>query len=229
MLRQTILLSIVLMAILAGGALAQENTSYQQPVRLTADKPAEVTLTLEPGLWRFLVTATEAVDPTLALISPGGALLAFGDDYLADSGMVRDALIRYWVAEPGRYTLLVDSFNGVSEGDLVLRAERQPDHMPLGAQTLRIGLEAGEVARLRYTAADAGTVRVIVTAEGVGDPWVLAQHEGSGAVFDDAPDLAMGANTLQMTFEIRAPFDLLLRDFAGRRARFIVQAVPASP
>jgi|GEM_PF-5631987 hypothetical protein len=229
MLRQTVLFSLFLMMALGHSAQTQEITPLEQPVTLTADKPVEVVLTLEPGLWRFTAAATDSVDPTLALISSQGRLLAFGDDYVVDGELVRDAVIRYRVTEPGPYTLLVDSFNGVSEGRLMLSALREPDDVPLGTQPLYISLWPGEVAQVRYAPTVPGTVRVVVTADGMGDPWALVQHEAAAAVFDDMPDPAVGANTLQMAFDTPAPFDLYLRDFAGRRARFIVRVVPAPP
>lgn len=106
------------LALWALPALAQE-------VRISADQPARVPLVIAVGE-QVTVTALggEAIDTTLTLLDATGAVVAYSDDRLIDGQLVRDAQITH--DEAGMYTLVVDSFNGVSEGRVRLEVTRQP-------------------------------------------------------------------------------------------------------
>jgi len=130
-------------------------------VAVGADAPTSLTfagVTGETVLISTRADASDELDTVLRLIAPSGFQIAYNDDTLLADGTERNAQLLVTLPEDGEYTLLVDSFNGVSEGITQVTLEKLN---PFGDDVLRIVLlsnrvyasamvvkvEGGEVAR----------------------------------------------------------------------------------
>ncbi len=131
-----------------------------QEVTLSADGPVRVPLMI-PANTRLTITALGMgeVDTVLTLLDEAQHVVAYSDDRMVDGALVRDAQIIY--DRPGDYLLLVDSFNGVSEGRVQLVIEQTPL-----VPTLRVGealtltLERWRPLRLRLQLEDPTTLQL---------------------------------------------------------------------
>ncbi len=87
-------------------------------VLLAAESPT--TLTYTTGLPQYVTITTrslgepDAIDTVIRVLDPDGRQLAY-----ADNGVDRNAVIEnLWLPAAGDYTMLIDSFNGVSAGEV---------------------------------------------------------------------------------------------------------------
>lgn len=113
----------------------------QEPPDLSADEPLTVQVTAEePALLTYLgmagqhirvttqVEDSDLFDSVLELLTPAGQQLAYSDDQLREDGTLeRNAQLLVRLPEDGRYTIRVDSFNGVSTGAVTVELNVLPD------------------------------------------------------------------------------------------------------
>lgn len=147
-------LLVTLFWLMVGGyALAQE-------VTLSAEGPTRVPLTI-PETTRVTITAlgVNDVDTVLTLLDEAQRVVAYSDDRMVDGVLVRDAQIVYDRA--GEYLLLVDSFNGVSEGRVQLVIAQVPLVPTLRAgDALTLTLERWRPLRLRLLLEEPTTLQL---------------------------------------------------------------------
>ncbi len=140
MLRRWMMFSVCLL-LSSAGVIAQETAPVLQPdtpqrVTVQPEQAAALTYTLQaddaPQSVTLVARAVESAgdsdappfDPVLLLQSADGEQLAYNDDthaFLEDGTVTvsRDASLEaFMVSAPGTYTLLIDSFNGVSSGEV---------------------------------------------------------------------------------------------------------------
>ena len=236
MLKQNpIRLFITLLFVMITPILAQDD-------RLEPDVPLTVTLGDSP-VWltfegnqgdRVTITTlsvdTESpVDTTLELLSSDNQRLAYADDVLADDGTLDShaQLSAFDLPESGTYRLRVDSFNGVSEGEVEVLL--QVDDSPLviteedGITTIYATLKQGEILQIEqtFTADSEITIRV-KDRSGQLDP-VLVIKNDNGAILDMSDDhnsdtLTLNRLDAQRTFVVPDDGDYLIeiRDYLGR-------------
>lgn len=212
-------LLVTLFCLIVGGyALAQE-------VMLSADAPVRVPLTI-PENTRLTITALggDEVDTVLTLLDAAQHVVAYSDDRLVNGALVRDAQIIYDRA--GEYLLLVDSFNGVSEGRVQLVIEqaalvptlRVGDALPLPLERwrpLRLRLLLDEPTTLQLSAASIGR-RLDLLA------WVML--DGNSLLADDD----QGRFDLQAVWRLPAgEAELWIVDWLGRAGEVQVTAQAA--
>jgi len=199
-------------------------------VRITADSPTLLTYQARAGDVISVTTRAldEALDTTLELYDADGQRVAFNDDH---AGSVDAALLRVRLERDGLYTLALDSFNGVSAGDVevLLRvvdaanAQTQTD----SAQTIiTLDLLRGDVFSLALEAFDGQTVRITARdPRGLLDP-VLTLYDADGALSirnDDhtRADLALSLFDARIeSAPIRAGMRLTLHEALGRGGAF---------
>lgn len=176
---------------------------------------------------------TFVIDPVLELLAPDGRRLAYNDD-AGDAGAdaATDALIaRVVLPEAGLYTLRVNTFNGVTRGEVEVTLTRVAPVEALAQDdgditTIQVMLRAGAVYRHRF-AGRAGQVYTFTARalDGLSDP-MLALLDASGSRLAANDDHAGGDLKLNI-FDARiadfAPpsdggYTLELREFAGRAA-----------
>lgn len=184
--------------IVGGYALAQE-------VTLSADGPVRVPLTI-PENTRVTITALgfDEVDTVLTLVNDAQQVVAYSDDRMVNGELVRDAQLVH--DQPGEYVLLVDSFNGVSEGrvELVIEQALRPT-LRLG-DDLTLKLERLRPLRLRLLLEEPAAVRfTAVSADRRGD--LIAWVKLDGAIVQMADDWPR-RDEPQMLFNVDAVWNL---------------------
>lgn len=185
-----------------------------QEVTIRAEQPARVPLVIEQGE-RVTITALggDTLDTTLTLLDAAGAVVAYSDDRLVAGQLVRDAQITH--DQAGTYTLIVDSFNGVSEGRVQLVVERTPQARLLQLPDEQVlVLERHRPAQLQFVLDAPATLRVSATGTGQLDALVwLMPPEGTA--------LLAGARRGQLGAEaewrlLAGTYDLWVVDWLGR-------------
>ncbi len=206
---------------IAGAALSQEVTlSAGGPVRLSLSVPENTRVTIT-------ALGSETIDTVLTLLDDAQRVVAYSDDRIVEGALMRDAQI-VW-EEAGEYTLLVDSFNGVSEGLVRVEIVRQP-RMPI----LRVGdkrtlvLERWRPLRLRLTLDEPLTVAVSAfdLSRRLDLIMWLRTSEGDALLADDAESRfsARGAWTLRA-----GEHDLWIVDWLGRAGEVRIELRAAEP
>jgi hypothetical protein len=111
------------------------------PTPITPDEPITVTLTGEgpialvysaPEAQLITVTAqsavADAIDPVLTIADSDENVLAYNDDSSRDDLSERDAAIEALeLPDAGDYTILVDSFSGASQGEVIVTLTIVPE------------------------------------------------------------------------------------------------------
>ncbi len=197
-------------------------------ILLQTDTPTRVQIEGKVGDI-VLVTAVggEVIDTIITLINAEGEKIAYADDQVLDGDIVRDAhLIIRWT-EDTTYTVLVDSFNGVSEGEITLQLERIDTTLPLKLdERMSATLFEGSTLRLNYEAEKRETVVISVRdISSTLDP-IVRVLDGNGqvlAVGDDNTDSVSGLNTLDTQLTLDLPtagvYTLEVIDFLGRAGK----------
>lgn len=226
-------------------ATAQELLTSDEAVIVTvsADEPA--TLQFEGTVGQFVSLIAEpiagedgeAIDTTLALIAPDDTQLAYNDDtHLTNSEtgeitIQRAAAIRNLrLPLDGTYTVWVDSFNGVSEGEAEVLLTVSDD--PFAQQTEEangttiITLTLPEASIFTTTLALEANDLVTITAQdtsGTLDPFVQVRTPDGAIIVqnDDHDTLNTTLNVLDAqigAWEVPASGDYLVEvlDFMGR-------------
>lgn len=87
-------------------------------VLLAAEAPTALTYTAESPQYVTMTTRSpgepDAIDTVIRVLDPDGQQIAYADDGM-DSNAV---IVHLWLPTAGDYTLLIDSFNGVSAGEV---------------------------------------------------------------------------------------------------------------
>lgn len=199
------------------------------PVRV--DESTQVIFTLDEQQFISLEanSQTDAVDPVIWIVDASQAVRAYNDDFQGTSS----ARIENLLLMAGTYTLYVDSFNGLSEGEVTLSLHtaspndiriREEDDMTLIEGRLL------EDAVYRYTMIVTDDSPVTITARdtsGTLDPYIVVYDDNDIilAENDDHQSLDLTLNT----FDARlSDFDLTdldlitieIRDFLGRAGQF---------
>lgn len=200
---------------------------------------------------------TYTLDPVIEILSPEGERLAYNDDHrttLEHLTPTDAAIERLFLPEPATYTLRVNTFNGVTAGDVeVLLALVSPVEYEIvtdEADTLimTVSLEAAQTFQYRF-AAEAGTVYTIVARDlkGLLDPIITLREsdtentiisaEGVFASNDDF-HYRFGDAFILNVFDARiidaeipqdGDYVLELREFMGRGGAITVQMVARKP
>lgn len=191
---------------------------------LDGQGPALATFTAAPGD-RVTLTAQamDDLDTTLELLGPNGRRVAFNDDHGTDDAALAASdsrITRLTLDHAGDYVVRVDSFNGVTVGDVRLTLDVLP---PPDADTRDVLLLRGEALTIPL-ALDAGD-RLTVTLRdprGLRDP-LLRLYAPDGAlvaVNDDHASADLMLNLfdarLDVTVDAAGEYWLELREFLGR-------------
>jgi hypothetical protein len=222
----------------AWGIFAQETPIVVEEtttLTLQADTPLQVQLTGKTGdVVRVVAVGGEAIDTTLTLLN-GDDKIAYADDTLVNGEVVRDATLLVRWQDDSTYTLLIDSFNGVSEGEVTLQVERFGSELQLREnEPLVASLVEGNTLRLLYTAETAQTVLISVRdVGGTLDPLVrVYDANGQLLVLGDDNTVTDGRfNTLDTEVAVMLPVGeviLELSDFLGRAGELeiLVESAP---
>lgn len=191
------------------------------------------------------------LDPVIEILSPEGERLAYNDDHQAalETLTPTDAAVeRLFLPEPATYTLRVNTFNGVTAGEvevsLALVSPVEYEIVTDEAHTLimTVSLEAAQTFQYPFTA-EAGTVYTIVARDpkGLLDPilllrendpenTVIASNDDYRYRFGDAFILnVFDARIIDAEIPADGDYVLELREFMGRGGTITVQMVARKP
>lgn len=194
---------------------------------------------------------TYTLDPVIEILSPEGERLAYNDDHQAalETLTPTDAAVeRLFLPEPATYTLRVNTFNGVTAGEvevsLALVSPVEYEIVTDEADTLimTVSLEAAQTFQYPFTA-EAGTVYTIVARDpkGLLDPilllrendpenTVIASNDDYRYRFGDAFILnVFDARIIDAEIPADGDYVLELREFMGRGGTITVQMVARKP
>lgn len=181
----------------------------------------------------------QTLDPVLTVLDPGGRVIAYVDDtYVVEADGTRRvqvdvALGPLTLREAGPYTLRVDSFNGVSEGEVtVLLRLVDPFETSVEEETpdllhIRARLPRSEVFRYRYEVGEGE--RLTITVRDLSftlDPYlrVLDEDGAELAVNDDHGEFDLTLDVLDARLRDVAlpagPVIIEVIDFLARAGRF---------
>lgn len=211
-------------------------------VRVTADSPTLLTYTARAD---EVITVTarsldETLDTTLELYDADGRRLAFNDDHAGDlDGLAAtdSALVRVRLDRDGLYTLALDSFNGVSDGDVevLLRSVDAADaqtRTDADSTVITLALPRGGVFTVPLDAFDGQTVQITARdPRGLLDP-VLTLYDADGVVImrnDDhtRADLSLALFDARIeSVQISAGTRLTLHEALGRGGLFTLVIAP---
>jgi hypothetical protein len=191
---------------------------------LDGQDPAAATFTAAAGD-RVTLTAQaiDDLDTTLELLGPNGRRVAFNDDHGTDDAALAagdSRIARLTLDHAGEYVVRVDSFNGVTAGDVRLALDVLP---PPDAGARDVLLLRGEALTIPL-ALDAGD-RLTVTLRdrrGLRDPLVrLYAPDGTlSAANDDHASADLTLNLfdarLAVTIGAAGEYRLELREYLGR-------------
>ncbi len=216
----------------------------QNPAIMTYSSPGNETITLKA---RALSGESDTVpDTVVELLSPDGTRLAYNDDLAVsvEGLQATDSQIaRVFLAQPGAYTLRVNSFNGVTEGEVeitltVVDGVGFVEEITDGVRVLRVNLGHDQRFVHTFEALEGETLHITARdPRGVLDPIIMiydAAGERIAANDDTDTPFALVGLTLN-TFDaqipvFRAPSDgsitLELREFLGRAGRIELRIAP---
>lgn len=205
-------------------------------VRLTTAMPVELTYT-SPGDEIITITAAatdpESLDVTLELRDSDDERVAFNDrhDGLDGLAFTDAALDRLYIEAAGTYTLVVDSFNGVTEGDVTVTLTTQNPVVALDwdgdSVTATVDLLPDRARSLTFDGTAGDTVTIIVRdPSALLDPRITL-HDPDGAVIaanDDRPINSPMALTLNVfdsylgvvELPVDGTYTLDIAEFLGR-------------
>jgi hypothetical protein len=146
-------------------------------VTMTADNPASLVLTNEIAGAVITVTANAVdrtqVDPVLWIVDGEGRLLAYNHNILTDEGVIDvSARINNLILPTvGLYTIYVDSFNGVSTGDVEVTI-REKDRFNIVVE------ETGSLHVMRLTLPEDSIFTYPITVQ-AGDKLTITARDGN--------------------------------------------------
>lgn len=209
-------------------------------ITVTADTPARLQFDAEIGLYYRITTQalTDEFDSVVALIAPDEVQVAYADDYILEDGTLsRDAQIeRFAAIYDAPYTIRVDSFNGVTEGDVEVLVEViDPFDLETDVDdaiiTLTVTAEEHAVISLPQTF-DAGIVQTITVRDASGnlDP-ILRLKNVDGELLAHNDDHTTADTTLSpfdarvSNFTVPEDGEYIIEvvDFIGNAGKFVIQ------
>ena len=175
--------------------------------------------------------ALDDIDTVIELLKPDDHRLAYNDDHEGDFGdldSTDSAIFRVALPETGRYTLRVNSFNGVQTGDVAITLvswESIAEIIEAEDGMMRLRLNLGPDAVYTHTVAVETDNRITITANDPlgrrdllvilrdGDGTILAQNDDH-----DTRDLTLDIFDAHIDYVADADGDLSieLREFLGR-------------
>lgn len=193
-------------------------------VTVTADLPAEVALVLAAGETITITGHSVALDPTLLLRDDRNNAVAYADDRLDSGTIISDAQLTFTSASGGDYRLVIDSFNGVSEGEVTLTSERHTEPLLTVAVPLTVKVAAQQVTVVQLVLTQPQSVRFTVRdLDATLDPWLQVVDEaGQGVASGDDSEGQPGLNMLDsaLTASLAAGrYQLRVLDWLGRAGR----------
>lgn len=222
----------LLLLILIFGALAQAQApdvprlipGTALTLTLDGQGPALATFTAAPGD-RVTLTAQamDDLDTTLELLGPNGRRTAFNDDHGTDAAALAASdsrITRLTLERAGDYVVRVDSFNGVTSGDVRLTLDVLP---PPDSATRDVLLLRGEALTIPLTL-DTGDRLTVTLSDprGLRDP-LLRLYAPDGVLIAANDDHASADLTLnlfdarlEVTVDAAGDYRLELREFLGR-------------
>jgi hypothetical protein len=213
---------------------AQDTLTFNEPITVTlqAEAPVELTFIGQAGQMINLVTYTSGENPpdsTLTLIAPNGLVLAYHDDTRIGEEVDSNATLTHiLLLSAGEYTLQVDSFNGVSEGDVtVVMSEVAPFNVLESDETstrLQADLRVGST--FVYALPSSNTPQTLqITVKDISnslDPFIRIRNADGEIIttVDDTPNFAELLNLFDSRVSIEIPantnYTLEVIDFLGR-------------
>ncbi len=174
------------------------------------------------------VNAESPVDTTLELLSPDNQRLAYADDVLLDDGTwdSHAQLVAIDLPESGTYLLRVDSFNGVSEGEVEVLLVIDDLSLTIidedNITTIQATIKQNEVIQIeQFFEADSDITVRVKDVSGQLDP-VLIIRDTDGTILhvsDDHKSDTLTLNRLdaQLTFVVPDDGDYIIeiRDYLG--------------
>ncbi len=205
-----------------------DNPAY---LSYTADSPQRISIVAhsleEDGILDTVIEVTDAQ----------GNKLAYVDDGANRADNVDAQLDVLYLPEAGIYTLRIDSFNGVSAGQVEVLLEASSPFMEQishdGVNTI-IQAELPAGARYAYTIEGEMGMRLIITAKDTSDTLdpLLRLYTEDGTLLaenDDHTDLDLTLNTLDSRLEVTLPEDgaytITVSDFSGEAGTFTLSIV----
>lgn len=218
-------------------------TLHAQDLPLTVDAPLTVTIGDNPAWLTYTGTADEIItittltaitdtapDTTLEILYPDGQRLDYHDDTILPDGNLKSDAVLNNIELPidGDYRIRVDSFNGVSEGEvevLLTHADTALDVLatedltivrgkilPHDRLTYAIDVPAG--ASLSVTARDvSGTLDPVLELYDADDTLLTFNddHASSDLTLD-----VLDAQVTGVTVDEETPVEIVVRDYLGR-------------
>jgi hypothetical protein len=212
----------------------------QETVTLSGEGAAEIPYEVdEPTVVTIIVRNLESenpIDTTLQVLDPAGKPLAFNDDHHTtreDLSPTDSVLENLPLTAVGTYTLRLNSFNGVSKGEVELRIEAGDIYearIEENGDTTIISAKLPAYGRYAYTfSSEAGDTLTMTARDTSGtlDP-VLRLRDSAGEVVafnDDHTTFDLSLDTLDaqiVEFIVAETGDYTLEvtDFAGRAGTF---------
>lgn len=213
-----------------------------QDITLQLDEPITVTIGEDPAWLTYAGTAGEVItittltaitdtapDTTLEILYPDGERLDYNDDTILPDGNLKGDALLQGVALPidGDYRIRVDSFNGVSEGDVeVLLTHPDTALDVLSTEDLTIVRGAiAELDTLTYAIDVSADTRLTVTARDVSgtlDPILRIYADETLLSFNDdhtSGDLSLDvldAQVSDLAVDADVSLDIVVSDYLGR-------------
>ena len=214
-----------------------------QDITLQVDTPVTVMVGYDPVWLTYSGTSGEVIqiatltaitdtapDTTLEILYPDGQRLDYADDVMSADGTIKtNAVIQnLTLSIDGVYRVRVDSFNGVSEGEVEVVLSHPTDTyeaITTGALTIIRG-EITENDILQYPMSIAGATTLTIVARDVSgtlDP-VLSVYDGEGhllAFNDDHRSNELSLDVLDaritsLAISENTRLNIVVQDFLGR-------------
>ncbi len=229
--------------------LQPDSTTFIKPdspltLRLDGRSPAVVLYEAQAGdvitvSARALPSADVALlDTVIEVLTPARARVAYNDDHFGsfsagELAATDSAIVALLLDEAGTYTIRINSFNGVSAGEIEVTL-MQVDAIPAtvapreGVQIVTLDLPANAV--FRYALAATPVTIAVRDPRGALDP-VIVVYGADGAVVaqtDDHDQTDLALNIFDAKVRIERGASVEVREFLGRpgRLEIIVSATP---
>lgn len=210
------------------GEALRVNLSADAPIQLffTADEAQTITLTAQA------IESENTPDAVLWIVDSENHLLAFNDN-LGENNNPR--IENLYLAQAGIYTIYVDSFNGVSEGEvevLIEQSNRFNEQIVSDESGIQIIASLPEHSLYTYEVELQADAVVMITAQdtsGVFDPYLrILDSENNALVANDDHNSAdidldiFDARISNWIVPADGLYQIEVRDFLGRSGEFVL-------
>ena len=188
-------------------------------VTISADNPAILVLANETAGTVITITAQAVdstwVDPVLWIVDSESRLLAYNDDTLTDEGVidVSARIENLILPAEGLYTIYIDSFNGVSSGDVEVII-RETDRFNIVVE------ETGSLHVMRLTLPEDSIFAYPITVQ-QGDNLTITVRDGNRQL-DPYLRIIDSSGNLVISNDDHASDDLTLNIFDARIEGWVV-------